>query len=224
MRFWIIVFTLILLSFSVVSAEMCTNAKGETYYTNKKCPSNTDGTQQPAQMVSKPFQPRPDSFEFRGVYMGMSIDQVYAILRKTDKNTATRVMEEEWRRKTVCPTGTSCLAKTDIRGILVWASYDFEDGILSSISIDIDPSDYATLKDALIGKYGKPISVYRNIVQNAMGVKYDNETALWRNAKGDVSIRRYGFRVDIGKIDIESKEHLLKASQRQEANKTAPGF
>ena len=74
--------------------------------------------------------------------------------------------------------------------------YHFVDEKLFKISAWINHGDYRKVRDALLGKYDKPISRKTSKYINNFGARYTGETLIWSNGSSTIElIERHG-RVD----------------------------
>jgi|WetSurMetagenome_2_1015567.scaffolds.fasta_scaffold00088_54 hypothetical protein len=222
MRGALLSFFVLLALVSLVNAGPCVDQHGNTYFTNKECPQGTSSTESPSQAA----QPRGDTLEFRGIYMGSSMDRVFNEIRRQDASLAKLrdLAPESALRKVICAYQNACEGIFEIKGVTVKVQFGFEGEILTRIKILFSPRNYEILRSALVDKYGKPTDTKSEILRTAMGVRANNESSSWLLSGGFISVHRYDGRIDEGSIAFLSSDYVARYMQKKEADKSAPGF
>lgn len=152
-----------------------------------------------------------EPLEFRGIKMGVS---------------KTEVLSQKNIRLNDC-FSDCCHIYEPIKNIDVKVFYCFteEKELLDHIIMYFNPDDYPTLKQALIGKYGKTPKIIKRAVQNRMGAGFQGEVAVWNFKSGDsILITKYGNTLEEGVIMFESKEYNQAQKEKEKKDKAAPGF
>ena len=91
----------------------------------------------------------------------------------------------------------------------------FDEDKLVSVEVRIRPESFDRVLVGLTGKFGKP-KLHRSVVQNRMGVKFDQVSASWSRKDGLILARRYAEDVSSGVIHLVSPG-LAKQIQTNEA-------
>lgn len=167
---------------------------------------------------------KPDALEFRGIYMGMTIDEVYSTIKKRDEvaQMMEKYLSEQQIKDKICPF--YCKDHYDIKGKYTEVLFWFDQNLLTHITMSFSPDDYELYRDALIEKYGYPSNKEQAIVQNLMGVKFNNEITSWTFKGGYITVKRYDGKVTEGSVFIGSSDYIKSLSDQTKQNKQAPGF
>ena len=75
--------------------------------------------------------------------------------------------------------------------------------------------NYERVKAVFIERYGTPTRAQVQMVQSAAGASFENETLHWGGKNVDVTLSRFGDRVDKGDVRIYLKS-FMKAQQTKE--------
>jgi hypothetical protein len=80
---------------------------------------------------------------------------------------------------------------------------DYGKGLqLSYISITIPKTNFSSVKDALISKYGSPTSTSSIVKSNAMGATFNGEELIWRNGTSSITAVSIGNKIDEADINF----------------------
>lgn len=169
---------------------------------------------------------KPDALEFRGIYMGMSVDEVYSTIKKRDEvlQKMEKYLSEQQIKDKVCPSNMYCKDHYNIKGRYTEVLFWFNQNLLTHITISFTPDDYELYRDALMEKYGRPANIEHETKQNLMGVKFNNEIASWTQKGGYITIKRYDSKATEGSMFIGSNDYIKSLSDQTNQNKQAPGF
>lgn len=85
---------------------------------------------------------------------------------------------------------------------------------VATIDVSFASSDFGTIKSALTEKYGEG-SITSEILSNAFGAKFENETISWTDSEGRMVVRRYAGKIDTGSLVIRSEHALTIFMQRK---------
>jgi hypothetical protein len=75
--------------------------------------------------------------------------------------------------------------------------------------------NYELVKAVFIERYGAPTRAQVQTVQSAAGATFENETLHWGGKNVDVTLSRFGDRVDTGNVHVYLKSYM-KAQQTKE--------
>jgi hypothetical protein len=102
-------------------------------------------------------------------------------------------------------------------------SLTFNDENLSTIALIVDESNYDKIKSALSTKYGSPLEVSNNVLQNGYGVKFNSETLKWETEKYLLEIEQRNGKPDQTFIVFASRDQISKSikSKEEENNKNS---
>ncbi len=84
---------------------------------------------------------------------------------------------------------------------------DDEQQRLSSIYFSIPSDSFQTVLDGLIMKFGRPTQTKKEMVQNRIGVQFEDMTALWENESGFILLKKYGADLQKGSLWYELKKY-----------------
>ena len=114
---------------------------------------------------------------------------------------------------------TGCSSRPTIGPVNVLAIYRFTPGAdkLEQVLLSFDPTHYETLLTIFKERYGAPSSVQERTVQNRMGAKFTNESAIWNGERVTITLSRYGSKLDKGLAGISLK--AAHERQREESEK-----
>jgi len=104
-----------------------------------------------------------------------------------DSESAVGVIECKWFTPDYFHSWREADLSLGATGIAKWARYKFvpdpHDRIVRLYSIVVAgyPRDAVNVMDGLRGKFGSPTRIARDVVQNAMGAKFDHTVATWVN-------------------------------------------
>ena len=85
---------------------------------------------------------------------------------------------------------------------------------LYKITFTVNSSNFNTVTDALVVKYGKPSKVTTRNVQNRMGAVFGNDTWTWRVGDNTITAWRY-----TGNLDYSMIEYLSDPGKRETARR-----
>lgn len=148
------------------------------------------------------------AFDFKGIEVGKSSsnDEVSKILmiQCTDDISG----------KVIC-TGPLTIVGDDAYGYIDLN----KDKIVSSIWIKFKPNTFNEISEALIKKYGPPITT-NSTISNAMGATFDQVEMNWKNENSIMTLQKYSGKVTEGGLFIISNEHLNEIDQRLKIKKS----
>jgi len=67
---------------------------------------------------------------------------------------------------------------------------------LEDFSLSVHRNDVSAFVASLVAKYGKPIEVKTDTVQNGFGARFDRETLKWRFSDGEAEFVAPGSKLD----------------------------
>jgi hypothetical protein len=143
----------------------------------------------------------PDSF--RGVKWGASRKDLRAQLQRAGDTVK-------------CEPTIGCRSPVMIGPSPVQASYLFTPGEdkFEVAYLSFAPMHYAALRTIFEERYGVPSNVQEQEIQNRMGAKYTNETAIWAGSLVTISLSRYGSKLDQGRAWIGLTAALDRQSEK----------
>lgn len=147
-------------------------------------------------------------FDFKGVELNSKVDKVDIAGIESKLNARCGVVNPCneptgcAERVTLC-SGTSTLIGRDV-SVHVWLEKD----IVSTIHIDYNPNDFDSIKDALVKKFGKPKSVKKSILGNAMGAKFNQVELRWEDKVGVMSFDKYSNVITKGTLNMITFDKL----------------
>ncbi len=122
------------------------------------------------------------------------------------------------------PTGcaeivTACSGTSTLIGRDVSVYVSLEKDVVSSIHVDFNPNDYDSIKDALVKKFGKPKSVKKSILGNAMGAKFNQIELLWEDEIGIMHFNKYSRVITKGALSMITFDKLNSYNEQIKASK-----
>lgn len=98
-------------------------------------------------------------------------------------------------------------------------AFSFVDGQMYSISAKFSESQFDTVRDALITKYGNPTGEQSSVVQNSFGALFINRTLSWERPSSYVMLLRYSTDLKTSALsfvhrELEKKVEKLKPKAR----------
>jgi hypothetical protein len=151
-------------------------------------------------------------YELKGDRLGMSLEEFKAKYHRVVKGTdhpapacskeedgfvtcTTIFMFEQIKDESVAPT----IAGVPTDSLL----YEFMDGTLFRISASFSKSNYTTVRDGFIAKYGKPSNVKMLSVQNKMGGQFPSTETRWLNGLSSIILVERSYRLDNSSMLME---------------------
>ena len=121
------------------------------------------------------------------------------------------------------PTGCSvvvtlCSGASTLIGHDVSVSVFLEKDVVSSINVEFDPIDYDSIKEALIKKFGKPKSVKKSTLGNAMGAKFNQIEIRWKDKIGIMSFDKYSDVITKGTLQMITFDKLNQYTEQIKAS------
>lgn len=164
---------------------------------------NQQGVATPPPKINSP-KPPSEPYSFKDFKLGMTLAEF--------DNLKSHITYKGKKR-----FSASRVTNTTIGGTKGQAFFLFDDcgkGLqLALISITIPKTDFSTVKDALISKYGSPTSTENIAKSNAMGATFNCETLIWNNGTSQITAESIGSKIDEADIAFyhlklgESKQH-----------------
>jgi hypothetical protein len=143
----------------------------------------------------------PDGF--RGVKWGVSREELRVHLQRAGDTVK-------------CEPTIGCRSPLMIGPSPVQASYLFTPGVdtFEVAYLSFAPVHYPALRAIFDERYGPPSNVQQNELQNRMGAKYTNETAIWAGPLVTISLSRYGSKLDQGRAWIGLQSALDRENEK----------
>lgn len=95
-----------------------------------------------------------------------------------------------------------------------------EDGLVRTILVKFNSSDFDLIEEAAIGKYGTPTDSAQNMVSTAMGATYENRIYKWTDEEGSVVIlKRYSGKITEGAFWMNTEKKHEEYLKERESNK-----
>ncbi len=143
---------------------------------------------------------------FRNVPWGASVDEAKKVV---DFTICTEPKGRE----------SSCYINLDIGDLGIPNAFQFLDGKLDMVVLTYDPSSYETVRQALIDRYGPPLTATHETLRNAMNATFENETVYWKGSRILLSASRYMGKIDKGQaifqvLAITERESEAAAKRR----------
>lgn len=114
----------------------------------------------------------------------------------------------------ICFAINETIAGAPARAILL-----FYGDKLALVSVSFDADEFRRVKRALMEKYG-PGKSELSVVQNRVGVSFENETVIWQNPAASMKLTMRDRKVDEARLELTSKDSLAEFKRRAiEANK-----
>lgn len=108
-------------------------------------------------------------------------------------------------------------AEYEFEGKLNFVFKYHKDKFVEAIGTFGNPN-YEQVKAVFIERYGTPTRAQVQTVQSAAGASFENETLSWSGRSVDITLVRFGYRVDEGDVRIYLKSHK-KSQQKQDDEK-----
>ena len=145
-------------------------------------------------------------FEFRGLHLG---------------DTGTSQVEKEQRfdcHRATDSWSVSCSIFHDqLAGVSVFTGVMLVDRRISHLGFIFAANDFQKLLDVFSARWGSPSSLKTDEVQNRMGAKFENETAVWEFSDGLLTLERYGSDLTNGHAGIGDNRLLTLSMQRRDS-------
>jgi len=150
------------------------------------------------------------ALDFQGFTMGMTKEQInnFAVNTKIP----------------ITCYSNSCTLDTKIKGAPVNAILSLEEGTLQIIYIKYNPSEYETIRSALIQKYGKPKFSEEKLVQNRMGASFKNKTGFWLLEDGQIHLDTYSYTLEFGSVMMYAASYIDKQEIKMKSDAASTGF
>jgi hypothetical protein len=205
----------------VVKAEPTLVPKAEPAPVAKAEPK-ADPTEEPT-INAKDTANRSDglsNFSIKNLRFGMDLQQVLSITNPMVNDYSQRMDQTTYQypKKSATTTWES-LAGYSIAGRDSWTPNFDKDGKLQYIMSSIRPDAWEDEVDKFTRVYGKPKSVISQEIGNRMGWKGTNRIATWTVKDAEISIARYGSKIDSGYIFVSSKKWADSESQQRQTDK-----
>jgi hypothetical protein len=94
-------------------------------------------------------------------------------------------------------------------------SFQFLDNKLVRVNLIYDSDKYPAMAVAFREKYGPPHRITHEVLANATGGRFQNETLLWRTHSGNLRVSRYAGSIKEGAATIVSPSGLRLMKQRE---------
>jgi len=99
----------------------------------------------------------------------------------------------------------------------------FREDVLSGGSALIEPSSFDSIADAIVVRYGQPVTAKNETVQNRAGAKFENRQMEWSVGGDGIFATKYGSTVTRGIIDIRDRQSIIEMKSKVEkTRKSAP--
>lgn len=174
------------------------------------CDSKVD---QKGVVVSQPKMnlPKPQSepYSFKDFKLGMTLTEF--------NNLKPRVTYKNDEKLQASRFVDTTIGGSDGRAFFLFNEYG--KGLqLSYISITIPKTNFPSVKDALISKYGSPSSTSNIVKSNAMGATFNGEELIWQNGTSKITAVSIGNKIDEADINFHyDKLGLSKKYQEDSA-------
>lgn len=150
----------------------------------------------------------PPPLELKGLTPGMTRNEINELY----PGQCRFLGEDDWARG--CdntPYGTlGTIASEEVQFIdLVF----IEGGKLGGVYMMIKPSSFSAISSAMTTKFGKPLKADRSVVENRVGVKFQQEILIWKRGGRTLEIRKYTNNLDTGTIFMGSDEFMKNLSK-----------
>ncbi len=124
------------------------------------------------------------------------------------------------------PRLRSCESSLEVGGVEVKDRLDFIRDRFLAAHMTFASSDYETIRDVFVEKYGKPASVSEEPVQNRMGATFKNEHTLWHGLAMSIYLSRYEDTVNEGGAFLSTHRFgkEMDALKDEEKKKAAKSF
>jgi len=99
--------------------------------------------------------------------------------------------------------------------------YHFKSGKLDLINGDFDSADFATVRDAVIAKYGSPTSAEESKYTNRLGAHFSGETVRWLRSDSQIILDQIGTKIDESSILIANPETIRSVAAKRADNAMA---
>ncbi len=153
--------------------------------------------------------PAAEKFTFKGIELGSGIAAV-ANNPKYDCRAASAPAAD-----TICglrPREKETIAGAPVRSLFFF----YYDGKLTSLSIHLEEKHFATVTEALRGKYGAaPVRVEN--LRNLKGVSFENRIYTWKSPTETLTAQRYAGRVDQSVIRYVADDAIRRIEERRAA-------
>jgi len=105
---------------------------------------------------------------------------------------------------------------------LIYKNLEFNDSRLVQVMMTISHSDYDTLRDGLIAKFGEPSVRSKADYQNRMGAHFSGDTLLWDNGVSTVMVDEFGGNLDTTVLNFAMDDYLKEQLKRRDEAKKHP--
>lgn len=114
----------------------------------------------------------------------------------------------------------SChITDTDIGSVGTNTRFTFRNGRFVGAGGEFDSSNFETLRDIFIERYGRPHDYQRQTVRNGAGGVFQNETLTWVGKTVTVVLMKYGSTVIEGIFAVSLKSYTAEQVGRDDAAK-----
>lgn len=156
---------------------------------------------------AEPWDKEPDSY--RDVPFGTSRNETRKLLKMRAEDCSRRDRE-------IDPNGMSChsLEEFAVGNAKVSNTLIFSEDRFVSAAMHIKSSDYGSIREVFLSKFGSPTSRSTTPVTTKMGAVYENETLTWVGKKLTVSLDRFVSNVDSSMAMFTMNEYAEARTKR----------